>query len=447
MLKPKTLKLDANIWASTESGIVYEFTDRQYSRTKPHERSYGGRKVIMWGSDNMLPYYNRDLLANNDIKQKLVNTDVALTAGQQLTPYQIVDKDGNGTRDKKWIVDPKVEKLIDELYLNEFYTDTLQDLKENGNSWPEFLLNNGRSKITSVQSLDAVDCRLESPGKGRPVDTLLVADWKYLHLRSEDITAIPLLDSRRPQIIRGQGPMKVAMHVKKHYSGQPYYSLVEWHGTKIWTRISDLIPQYHESGLNKNYGWRLHVQVPWSYLEDRIAKLVTASDGTLSEEQAMVKVKKEIQSQIDTASAGVKNNGKPLYSWIMDNMGTATEWKVTEIKSDRGDDSYLKLLDVADRKHMNGHGINPILAGQQATGMLGSGSEILNLVNYHTKFLTPETRRIAMSPINVILKTNLPGKWAEGIRIGVEDIEMATQDKAPGGTVVVTDQTQKDDPI
>lgn len=439
-LIPKTLKFesgDTGIWASAGSGIIYEFSPDTGSRTKPLVRSYGGKKVLMWGRDNLLPYHNRTLLDRSDIRQQLINANVALTAGQELAPYMRVDNDGDGARDTKWVDDKQIQRLIDDLYLNEVYTDTLQDLRENGNSWTEAILNNGRLKVTGTQSLDACECRLAEPIiKGGRVDTLLYADWKATHLAAGDIEEIPLLDSKRPIFTRHSGPLKLAIHVKKHYSGNPHYTHVEWGGTKIWEKIAQKIKEYHLSGLDNNYGWRLHVQVPWSYLQQRKEQLRTAEENsTLTDEQLTIKVKSEIQSLIDQASAGTRNNGKPLYTWIMDNLPNPTEWKVTPIKTDQGDDSYLKLLEIADKKAMNGHGLHPVLGGLQTTGNLGSGSEIMHLTNYHVKFMTPEIRRIALRPIEAILKFNLPDKWRDGRRIGVLDKEMTTQDTSRSGIV------------
>ncbi len=442
-LKPKTIKIAPDVWASSETGVVYDFTDRQYSRTKPHKKRFGNIEIVSWGSDNLLPYYNRQLLAENDVKQKIINTDVDLILGKGLTPVQVVEDPKDGTKKIKFIYDPQLEDFIEDFMLNEFFRETLLDLKEMGNSWPEYLLNNGRSKCTSVMSMDAVDCRLSTLNKNseRPdSETLYVADWKYSQLKPTDIESVPLLHVRNPILGKFR---KCAIHIKQQYSGQPYYTLVEWNGTKIWTRISGLVPEFHESALKNGANMRYHLKVPWSYLENRITQVKRNPDNELTEEQIFIKVKKEIAKELDDVLNGAKNAGKTLNTWINDNLpnGQAAEWKIETIQTDLKDDSYVELLKTADRKHMNGHGLHPVLAGLETTGTLSSGSEILNLVNYHVQFKTPTIRRTAMKAINPILKLNFPEKWENGIRLGIEDTTLTTQDQNKQGITVSIPQT------
>lgn len=431
-LKPKTLKLESspNIWMSTASGNVYEFADKNNSRTKPQEQRYGRHKVVKWGTDNLLPYHNRQLLADNDIKQNLINTDVDITCGKGLVFYQLTDDNEDGRKEVKFIRDVELEDWRDEWMLNELYSETVQDVKEFGNSWVEFLLSRDKTKCNSMVSLDAVDCRFEVPdqqNRRRDADTLLLADWKYQSLREEYIQTVPLINFFRPELGEFQ---KCALHVKINYSGQPYYTLAEWHGTRPWTEVSNLIPKFHRSGLKGGYALRYHIKIPITYLEERVGEM--KKDGK-TEPEAVKEVKKDIQEMFDDVVGGAENAQKAFYSWINDHIPKPIGWTIEKIETDLKDDSYITLSDAADKKHARGHNLHPVLAGIETSGSLSSGSEILNLLNYHVAYKTSRIRRTAMRPINLVMKMNFPDKWKKGIRIGVEDVELTTLDANPKG--------------
>lgn len=430
-VKPKSIKFvnQPNVWASTTTGTIYEFTDTQYSRTKPHEKRFGNKKIVSWGKNNLMPYYNRQLIADSDTKQQLINTDVDLACGKGLVFYREVDKDGDGLRDIEYVINQQLEDWRDEWMLEEFFSETMQDLKEFGNSWCEFILSRDKSRVNSLFSLDAVDCRLEVPKTGKFSKNVFLADWKYHSLREDMIATVPLLNKRMTDL--GKGPTKVAAHLKLHYSGQPFYSLTEWYGSKTWTEVSTFIPKFHLSGLKGGYTLRYHIKIPISYLEERVAAL--KANGK-TEADAVKAVKAQIQEELDAVLSGAENAQKAFTSWVNDRVPNPVEWKIEKIETDLKDDSYIALSDAADKKHARGHNMHPVLAGIETSGSLSSGSEILNLVNFHTAYKTPRYRRAALRPIQAVMKMNFPDLWAQGYRIGVEDVKLTTLDKNPTGT-------------
>lgn len=414
------------IWASTETGNVYQFIDTTYSRTKPNTISKKNRKIVKWGSDNLLPLFNRQILADNDIKQNLIDTDVDITCGKGLVLYTETIEDGK--RVKQYLDYSDASELFDWIEdwgIDNFFRESIQDVKEFGNSWAEIILDGGKKMATSLVSLDAVDCRLTQVEPGRLDSPLLmVADWKNSQLKDDDISEVPLLDILKPDLSNVRG-YKCALHLKKRISGQPYYSLVEWHGTKDYAEIANIIPKFHKQGLKNGYMMRYHIKIPISYLESLM------NNGKSAEE-----VKSEIQTQLDAVLKDVENGHKSLVSFINDKMPNPSEWKVEKIETDLKDESYLKLSDHATKVNARGHNLHPVLAGIETSGSLSSGSEILNLINYHVAYKTQRIRDIALRPINLVKNFNFPDY--RNIKIGVEDVELTTLDKNPNGQQTVT---------
>lgn len=420
------VQISPDVFASLETGNVYQFTDRTQSRTKPTVINVGGYRVIKWGSDNLLPHLNRKILAENDIKQNLINTDVDIAAGQEF--YLYTEEIVNGKKIKTPVQDEELEEWLEDIDAHELFTEILQDLKEFGNGWVEFILSRDRSKVLSMMSLDTVDCRLkknETESSRLDSDTVLVADWKNTSLTDEGITAVPLMDVRKPKL---GNETKVAYHVKKRISGMPYYSLVEWYGTKDWTEIANIIPVFHKQGLKNGYMLRYHIKIPKSYFDGKTDKEVE-------------KMKKEIQTQLDSVLAGAENSQKAFYSFINDklqiNGQQLAEWKIEKIETDLKDESYLKLHESASKVHARGHNIDPALAGIQTEGRLSAGAEIRNLLNFHIAYKTSRVRRLALKPINLAKNFNFPDK--KDIKIGIIDIEMTTTDESKSGVKSSTD--------
>jgi len=424
-MSKNTIELSPNVFASLETGNVYQFEDGYHSRTKPDTIKKHGHEVIKWGSDNKLPYLNRRILAENDIKQNLIDTDVNIAAGQYL--YLYTEDIIEGKRIVKPVADAELEDWLEEWRIHELFTETLQDLKEFGNSWVEFVLSRDRKKVTSMISQDALDCRLSKITKGsgrRDSDKLVIADWKNESTLDNPFQEVPLLDIRNPQL--GEY-VKCAYHVKKMISGMPYYSLVEWYGTKDWTEIANIVPKFHMQGLKSGYMLRYHVKIPMSYFDGKT--------GT-----ALVEAKKAVREELDKVLSGAENAHKTFTSFINDKiqMGSSShmsEWKIEAIETDLKDDSYLKLHDTASRVHSRGHNIDPALAGIQTEGRLSAGSEIRNLLNYHIGYKTPRVRRLGMSPFILAKNFNFPDK--KKIKIGIGDIELTTLDENKSGTQTI----------
>ncbi len=201
-------------------------------------------------------------------------------------------------------------------------------------------------------------------------------------------------------------------------SGQPFYSLTEWNGTKVWTKSTNIIPEFHLKALENGYLIRYHVQIPLSYLDQ--------FPQAEQEEE-----KNRIQRELDAVLSGAENAHKSFYSFINDKIPNAIGWKIEKIDTDLKDESYLKLFETASKVHARGHGINPILAGIEDSGSLSSGSEILNLINYHIAYKTPRMRKLCLRPLVMWKNYNFPDK--KKIKIGVEDVVLTTQDKNKSG--------------
>jgi hypothetical protein len=417
--KNRFVAVSPSIFMSADTGNVYEFSDTTHSRTNPRTVSKDGKQIVTWGKDNLLPFHNRQILADNDIKQTLINTDVDITVGKGLVLYRELVEDGK--RRKEYIEDPELEDWMEEINAAETFRETVQDTKEFGNSWTEFILSRDRSKVASIMSLDAVDCRLglADPANGRTDSTAVyLADWKTY--KQNQVQGVPLLNIHRP-VIDGK-MVKFALHVKKIVSGMPFYTLAEWHGTRTWAEIANIIPIFHKQGLKNGYMLRYHIKIPLSYFNGK-------------QDKELEKAKIDVQTMLDNVLSGAADAHKAFFSFINDSVPNPAEWSIEKIETDLKDDSYIKLHETASKVHARGHNLHPVIAGIETSGSLSSGSEILNLLNYHVSYKTQRIRNIALKSVVLAKNYNFPDR--RDIKIGVEDVELTTLDQNPKGQQTV----------
>lgn len=408
-------QISSEVFVGESSGALFEFTKTAYSRTAPKVVLKGDRRIVEWGRNNLQPYLDIEIIYNNDIKPTLIENKVNITVGKRLILYTEDSKEGKRTR--QIVADPELDEWMEEWNLFEKFAEIQFDLEEHANSWVEFILTRDASKVASMKVYDACDCRLSEIKGDRPdAPSLFVADWKYRFLNETNIEEVPLLDIYNPTL--GQY-YKSALHIKDQHSGMPYYSLPIWHGTKEWAKTANIIPEFHHQGLRNGYMLRYHIKIPRQWL---------SQFGTEAEQQAK---KVEISEKLDSVLSGTKNAHKTFYSWIESIGASSLEWKIEKIDTDLKDTSYLELHNHSSGVHSRGHNIHPILAGLEKPGNLSSGSEILNLLNYHVAYKTARPRALGLKAINLVKNYNWPNK--RNIKIGVEDTVLTTIDKNPTG--------------
>ena len=375
----------------------------------------GDFKIVKWGLKNKQPYDYTNLIKDNDIKPALISSLVNLGAGTNLNLYQT--KLVEGKKVIELVEDTAISEWLEDFMAYEFVRETIRDIETHGNSWAQFT-KLGSRKSMIVESLNAVDCRLGEITERFDSEHVYVADWLKSNLKKEDIKGLPLLPIRRPSSELGKEDV-AAMHLKNMISGYPYYTPADWHGTQDWCDVANVIPKFHKAGLKSGYMMRYHIKIPANFF---------AQYGTEKEKDVK---KKEVREMFDKMLSSEDSAHKTFFSYTEMVAGTLMEWEIEKIETDLKDDSYIKLHELASKVHARGHNLDPSLAGIGTAGELSSGSEILNLLNFHLAYKTPGVRSLALKPLTLAKNFTFPNK--KNIHIGVQDVVLTTTDKNPKG--------------
>lgn len=286
------------------------------------------------------------------------------------------------------------------------------------------ILDDGQVQLQTIQPNKV---RFQKPKPGQPIERVLINPYFGTgeRIRKEDTVSVPIFDRESPE----KWPESV-MVLKKAQIGSDFYTQGLWWGTKTWTKVDNLTPEYHLSGLVNGYNLKLLIEIDESYF------LMEGED--VHDEKVMEEIesrKNEFMAKLDDYLAGVKNTDKALVliGGLADAAGKEKKLiRITPIENKMTDDAYMNLIREAGAKQAQGHGVLPSLAGIADGNKLGgSGSELQHSVMYQVRYMTPSYRRLLKEPLDYALE--VMGFDLEAGEYNFTDIEMTTLDKNPTG--------------
>lgn len=398
------------------------------------QKPKGDVDYIPWGEKDDMAIELLRMCWNSPTKPRLMDQakEFILGAGVKLMSVDI-DKDGKEIR--KLV---KNSELSQWLRRKQVYSRYLE-LAALSLTFAEMafirfsILDDGFVELETIQPTKV---RFQKPTKGRPLDRVLINPYfgTGKTIRKEDTVSVPIFDQEYPE----KWPESIIV-LKKAQIGADFYNQGLWWGTKTWTLVDNMAPEYHLSGLTNGYNFKLLIEIDESYFiiadEDREDEKV---------KEAIEKRKDDFMAQMDDYLSGVKNTDKALVL-IGDIMGEAGKDKklirITTVDNKMTDDAYMNIIKQAGVKQAQGHGILPSLAGiSEGDKLGGSGSELMHSVMFQVRYMTPSYRRLLKGPLDSALE--VMGHNLEELQYHFSDIEMTTLDANPTGQQAATANTQ-----
>lgn len=277
------------------------------------------------------------------------------------------------------------------------------------------------SKDISIQTIQPLKCRYNKGKNGMLVSPLFGTESTP---QKKDITQVSLFDRKDPH--------KFAESIwvlKKPQIGQEFYNLGLFWGTKLWTKVANMIPRFHEAGLNNGYNIKYLIEIDESYF---IAEGENPEDEAVGKE--IEKRKDAFLNSIDDFLAGIENTDKAvvMIGDLTDKQGKSRDLiRVKPLTNTMSDDAYTKLYNAANIAQAQGHTILPVLAGiSEGAKLGGSGSELSNAAMYQVAYRAPWYRWHLLKPLNLAARL-ITGQ--RDIEYRFVDVEFTTLDKNPTG--------------
>ncbi|MGM9509533.1 hypothetical protein ACS5NO_17490 [Larkinella sp. GY13] len=388
-----------------------------------------GRKYewVKWGKDDDEP--NRVIALNweSPSKPSLMDQAKEFVLGAGVAPFRFRYENGKKIYDREDF--PELDDWFDEQEIFEKYLE-LGALSLVFCEMAFVNLSIGEGNEIGLQTIQPVKCRFEKPTAGK-ITHVLTSPHFGSGKTPADMGRIPLWDRDNPTA----NPESI-MLLKKAQIGQDFYNLGLFWGTKVWTRVANMIPQFHENGLTNGYNIKYLIEIDESYFVDE-------GENADDEETAKLieKRKDEFMSKLDDFLAGIQNTDKAvvMIGDLTDSNGKPRDMiRIKAIDNKMSDDAYTKIYEAANIAQAQGHGILPVLAGIDQGGKVGgSGSELEHAAMYQVAYRTPSYRRHLLKPLNTALRLmNVP----RDIEYKFVDVEFTTLDKNPTGKQNVVGQ-------
>lgn len=385
-------------------------------------------KWASWGPNNDLPKTIMSLVYNNNQMPGALETKDNIAIGDKIIFYY--DRYEDGKIIPTPFEDIQLSDWLESVGAMSYVEEAVIDFHWFANFFT--LLETGRGsksdKVVRIKALEAIDCRVSvmDPKQKRPL-LCGVGDWKKSDIDPE------VIQLYNPEGNKG----RFVYHSKKRSPGAPYYPLPGWIGAQYWIRHANKIPLWKSSNMDNSISPKYHIEYPERYFLNKYP------DPQFSRAQREKKIEEKIQ-EIAEALTGVENVSKSFVTQFSVDSQTGKElpgWKITPIKNEINHEAYSK--DFLDSLSAIGSAVSvdPALSGVMEPGKMGagSGSEIREAFEFHSKVKTRYVRHLLYKPLLIAMKSNgLDVRKVDGqdrkIQVGIQDIELTTLEKNPTGS-------------
>ncbi|GLU54468.1 hypothetical protein Dfri01_39290 [Dyadobacter frigoris] len=403
---------------------------------KPHSQPYTpDLEWVKWGKNDSQAIELLKMCWDSPSKPRLMDTakEFIIGAGVKLMSTDI---DENGKEVRKIIKDPELKKWFRRKQIYSRYLELAAlSLHFAEIAFVRFSIqDNG---VVELETIQPNKVRFKKPDKGMPIEWVYINPYfgTGLPIRKEDTVSVRVFDKEDPEAY----PESIIV-LKKAQIGSDFYTQGLWWGTKTWTQVDNMTPEYHLAGLVNGYNFKLLIEIDESYF---MVEGESLDDENVME--AVEKRKDDFMAKMDEYLSGVKNTDKALVL-IGDIMGESGKGdkkliRITPIENKMTDDAYMNLIKQAGVKQAQGHGILPSLAGiSEGDKLGGSGSELMHSVMYHVRYMTPSYRRLLKEPLDDALE--VMGYDLESMEYQFTDVELTTLDANPTGQQAATSNLQ-----
>jgi len=397
---------------------LFESTD-----VKPKEVKKGKGKMVPWGDDNKLPWEILGKVGKSVVMNPNMLFNVLTGYGQGIEIKNLMDGK---------FVDPEqeVKDFFEDNVIDQYYLEQLNDMKPFFFTATEIILSNDQKKITDISHLEDVFVRFETmDSKTGKIGHIFYANWKD-DPKDADITAIPLLDPKRPfkdlteRIEKDKKLTKVAMLNRFPLPGRTYYPIPPYASAfeSGWYDIGQLIPVGKKAKFENGIRVRFHIEIHRDYFPN------IWKEENITDPKKQVERKKKEYENIKNFLSGMANSGKAWFStFYVDPTGKEVQMvRITQL--DKGKEGGDWIVDSEEASNMicYAQGVHPNLNGATPgkSGSNMSGTDKRELFTMKQALEKP-FRDILLRPIKLVARFN---GW-ENLVIRVPDLMLTTLDK------------------
>jgi hypothetical protein len=387
------------------SGDAPPNTDVKPTIVTDPDKLRDNRPWALWGSNNNYPAEVMQDLRKSSVLKTALEARVNVHMGSGPLYYnKEVDKETGEVVMRRLVID-QIEEFLEKTEAFLVQKELVSDLYTLANAFPEFIMNKGGKEIAHYSRKKAVYCRTGKQNSDGLIDYIYLSS-KWPTPAKEHWTRIKVWNPEKQDAKKFCIPLQFITSDEGLNYSIPHWDAVRKNG---WLDVAAIVPEARLNIYKNQSIIKFHVNIPYNYFE---MTLGAAWEAMTPEKQAEKKL--EIETQIETYLADVKNYGKSIITYYpVDEMGkklSGIEILVLDNKALGGD--MLPDAAAANAEVTFAVGVNPNIVGVGIPGSrasTGSGSYVREEL-WKMQALEMANRYISLKPLRVITQLN---GWAK----------------------------------
>lgn len=398
---------------------------------------YGDYKVLPWGRRNDFPSQADDIITGTSVLNTGLKFLRQLTIGQGIFPCKVTGYDGQGNEQLSPVSDGDVVSICNSRMVRKYLEKVSRDYFKYGSGYV-LLVPNVNGQVVGLQSVNAKYVRL-TKDEGNGQKAIISGGWPGTPGLNGDTPVIyDVLMDYDPELHldlltkNGRLNKPVVYCVRDTWSNNDDYSEPVWIPAYRlgWIEIAHMVPTFLKHAYENQVTWKWHVQIPYSYWEQRFPKDDKRYDDPDKRKAAIEVAMRQIEDNL----CGVENAERPLITHYSVNEATGKteeKWEIQALDNKYKGGENLVTSAAANSEILFSLMVNPNVfgagmpGGSYAGNQGGSNIREAFLVNIANAWID---RQAFLDPVALLLK-----KLGYGdIDIRYRNTVLVTLDKGAG---------------
>ena len=414
---------------SQNSNLLVQLYDQTFGSSMGFGMPTGatdGKPHIWWGQYDNQPNAMKALIQrNNQVPAQLdAIRDLNYGSGLGFFKRQFTD---DGMVKLTPYTDAKLDAWVRKTQINRYVVSAFNQYGELGNVFTKMAwdVNNNWWKM-SVS--DAFFTRIVQPAAGKSVTEYVYNPAFGANFGQIGQGQAAYFSAYDPEIGTENKKGAVRMfHSKDDRPGNPYYSYPSWWCASPWIELANLIPIFHQNGIQNGYNIKYVIKMPKDYFDKQ---------GNRMLDQKIIDGKWSAWGEnLQKWFTGAKNVNKTLVLRYLRGVDgkSLDNIEVVPLKNEMSDNAYSTVLEMANLSIANSMGILPTLAGVNPGKGNDSGSQIMVMANYQQFCRTGVSRQNTLLPLDFALAD----MGYTDVICAIKEIKLSTLDANPTGAAAV----------
>lgn len=338
----------------------------------------GSYTTVAWGANNDFP----DTALKTIGKIGVLNTGLKFirnfTIGQGIFPCNVTGYTDDGNEILKVVDDKEVISFLNSRMVRRYLEKATRDYLKFGRANAQLLLNEDKSQMVGINTLNTIFCRDTLAEKGL-IKKLIVSGKFPDNPGDGEFEAYDMLDEYDPignlDLLKLTGNMadSYIFPIRDSWSNYEYYSEPIWLSSYNagWTEIATLVPLFLKKMFENAITLKWHIQIPYAYWDKKfpLAEYPNAKTRKTAIEAFM--------DEIEDNLTKPENAGKAIFSFFeMNPNGKAEEqWVITALDGKTQSKENLITSAAANSEILFSMMINPNVLGAGMPGGTYAGNQ------------------------------------------------------------------------